>query len=128
MPHPYFSYAAVAVAVLPGIHGIRQLINPLAVIQSVHIVVPRQPETPRLAGALLRITAIRNFAVISIIALIWLRSGDEKTLGLAMLGPMAMATVDGAVVRNLTGGNAAMHWMFTPICGFISAGLLGLWG
>lgn len=129
MPHPYFSYAAVAVGLMPGLLSISMLLNPEKAMKSAHFRIASQDDDRKVARSLMRIFAIRNVAVSYILTLNWYYTGgDQRLMGLGMFGALLMCTGDGFIVQNLTGGHGWDHWQVSVVVAVITSGLLGVFG
>lgn len=124
MPHPYFSHAALAVALLPGLFGLNALLRPEATLAGAQIPVPPQPEPRKLARTLMRFFGVRNIAISYLLTLVW-SSGNERLVGLSLFAGIWMSISDGLISRWQIGGGEWNHWFLIPFLVGSSAGLLG---
>ena len=83
-----------------------------------------KPTANRLNQALVRIWGIRNSSAGILLGFVW-NQGDERLMAKA-LGAIALLPItDGFVSQSLIGAGMLKHWVFLPILGILSAGLLG---
>jgi hypothetical protein len=124
MPHPYWSYASLAVAFGPTVFGLAALLRPDATMAAAHFPTTTQLETRNTARTVFRVYGSRNLAVSYLLYLIW-TTGNQRLMGYSLFAALGMITFDGFAVRGLTGGHEWEHWSFVPVAAAVAAGLLG---
>lgn len=124
--HPTLHTASLALPLLLLGFSANAFLRPDAHLTSLGFPLYTPSQNPEAAGlnlALMRIWGVRNFAVGSILVLIW-RTGDEKLMAKATAVGGVLAVVDGWVSRGL-GSGVLMHWGLVPVVWGVAAGLGG---
>lgn len=122
MPHPYILHASLAVGLIPGLLGMKALVNPASVMQSAKFPEPAQPEAKKLAHALMRLYGVRNIFVSFLLATVW-STRDERLMGTGMIGALFMCISDGLISQSLIGGGVLKHWSIAPVIVGLMGGL-----
>lgn len=104
--------------------GLNGMTRPEVHLRSLLVPVPDEPQAKKFSYALMRIWGIRNIAVGTVLGLIW-NTGNDELLAKSLVAGIALATTDGFVIRSLTGGGAAQHWVVPPVLAVVIAGLYG---
>lgn len=123
MLHPYFSYGALVISIVPGLFGLSALIQPEATLKLIEFPQAATPQDKRLTASVMRIYGTRNIAISYLLALIWSTNGPE-VMALGLFVGLWMATADGLISKRLTGGGQWNHWQLLPWIGGVFAGLL----
>lgn len=124
MPHPYFHHAALAVGLIPPMMGVQGLLQPEAVLKSVHFPIPADPEARKVTRSLMRLFAVRNLAVGYFNTLMWY-TGNGQFMGIGLLSLVVLSLVDGFIINHQVGKGMWNHLGLTPVIAGIAAGLLG---
>lgn len=93
---------------IPILIGIKGLLQPAEVLQSVGFPASATPEAQELADALTRLLSARNVTVGLIGTAVWYR-GDRKMHGWTMIVLSFYPLVDGLVTRTFLGEGLARH-------------------
>ncbi|KAH8668658.1 hypothetical protein BX600DRAFT_460481 [Xylariales sp. PMI_506] len=124
MSQQYFGYAGLGMGLLAGYFGINAALQPEKLMKDLGIPVLSQLEARKNGRTLMRFLGVKNMTVAYLLILLW-STGDQKLLGLGMVGLAGMAFGDGLVSKTQLGNGEWNHWTMVPIVGGIAAGLLG---
>lgn len=127
MSQQYFGYAGLGMSLLAGYFGIGAALQPEKLMKDLGIPVLPHPEARKNGRTLMRFLGVKNMTVAYLLIVMW-STGDQKLLGLGMVGLTGMAFGDGLVSKIQLGGGEWNHWTMVPIVGGIAAGLMGRLG
>lgn len=127
MSQQYFGYAGLGMSLLAGYFGIGAALQPEKLMKDLGIPVLPNPEARKNGRTLMRFLGVKNMTVAYLLIVLW-STGDQKLLGLGMVGLTGMAFGDGLVSKIQLGGGEWNHWTMVPIVGGIAAGLMGRLG
>ncbi|KAF3022579.1 hypothetical protein E8E14_013340 [Neopestalotiopsis sp. 37M] len=110
----YIPHIAAFLASVPGLIGIKGLLQPRELIAQVEFPAPPSAEAALLSDALTRLMSARNLTI-SLLALAVYYKGDRKLQGWTMIILSLFPAIDGYVSYHLIGGGLANHLPVVPV-------------